>query len=74
MIVVSLQFDQRRYQITGLQANWEVTLTLKGSTAAGDGVSSSPVVGGKKFPLVSCFYSCELYTIQSIRMLGTQEL
>eukprot|EP00795_Rhopilema_esculentum_P007448 gene7449-13212_t len=42
--VVRLGSDRRRYRVTGLEANWEVTMTIQGVTSAGDGVKSPDTV------------------------------
>ena len=45
--VFKLSSDRRRYRVTGLQANWQITMTIRGVTSVGDGVASKPVVAGK---------------------------
>ena len=47
--VVHLGSDRRRYRVTGLEANWEVTMTIQGVTSAGDGVKSPDTVAGLLF-------------------------
>ena len=51
--VFTLGSDRRRYRVTGLQANWQITMTIRGVTSVGDGVASKPVVAGKT--LISLF-------------------
>ena len=44
---VTLSSDRRRYRVTGLQANWQISMTIRGTTSAGDGAASKSVVAGK---------------------------
>ncbi len=46
-IKVTMEPDYTFYRIKGLETNWGLTITLHGETAAGAGVKSRPVVGGK---------------------------
>ena len=62
MLTVKLKSDRKRYRVTGLQANWQVTMKIRGVTAAGDGSISQSVVAGRANNLYSnCFMSKKSY-------------